>query len=209
MARPPSDIDKRVLRAARRRFVKRGVEATSLRSIAQDAKTSVGMVYYYFPTKDDLFFAVVEEVYAKLLDDFGAALDPQQPFEARIRRLYARLGALSPAERSILRLVILEALTSSPRFSRLVERFKRGHIAMILQLVRDGLTSEVLRSDVNPFVLMTSIVAMGALPQVVARILGQELPTGPLPGQAQLLEELERVLFEGVQRRPARRPRSH
>jgi AcrR family transcriptional regulator len=205
VARPPSDIDKRVLRAARRQFVNRGVEATSLRSIAQQAKTSIGMVYYYFPTKDELFFAVVEEVYAKLLDDFAAALDPQNPFEARIRQLYARLGALSPAERSILRLVVLEALTSSPRFSRLVERFKRGHIAMIVQLVRDGLTSEVLRTDVSPFVLMSSIVAIGALPQIVARLLGNELPTGPLPGHARLIEDLERVLFEGVQRKPARR----
>ena len=207
MARPPSDIDKRVLRAARRQFVKRGVEATSLRSIAQEAKTSIGMVYYYFPTKDELFFAVVEEVYGKLLDDFGAALDPQKPFEARIRQFYTRLGALSQAERSILRLVVLEALTSSPRFSRLVERFKRGHIAMILQLVRDGLATQALRSDVSPFVLMSSVVAIGALPQVVAKLLGEQLPTGPLPAQVELIDQLERVLFQGVQPRPTRQRR--
>src|SRR5690606_35097558 len=137
------------------------------------------MVYYYFPTKDELFFAVVEEVYEKLLDDFATALDPRKSFEARISEFYARLGALSQAEQSIVRLVLMEALTSSPRFSRLVERFKQGHIAMILQLVRDGMASGALRNDVHPFVLMSSIVAIGALPQVVARLLGQELPSGP------------------------------
>ncbi len=205
MARPPSDIDKRVLRAARRQFVKKGVEATSLRSIAHEAKTSIGMVYYYFPTKDELFFAVVEEVYAKLLDDLEAALDPQQPFQTRVRQLYTRLGTLSQVERNIVRLVVLEALTSSSRFPRLVERFKRGHIAMIVQLVRDGSSSGALRRDVSPFALMSSIVAVGTLPQIVAKILGKDLPAGLLPEPARLVDELERVLFEGLQPKPARR----
>ena len=62
MARPRSDIEPRIVHAARRRFLKEGVDGASLRTIARDAKTSIGMVYYYFPTKDDLFFAVVEEV---------------------------------------------------------------------------------------------------------------------------------------------------
>ena len=64
MARPRSDIQKRIVLAARTRFLADGVDGASLRHIARAARTSIGMVYYYFPTKDDLFLAVVEELLA-------------------------------------------------------------------------------------------------------------------------------------------------
>ena len=76
---------------------------------------------------------------------------------------------------------------------------------MIVQLVRDGSSSGALRRDVSPFALMSSIVAVGTLPQIVAKILGKDLPAGLLPEPARLVDELERVLFEGLQPKPARR----
>ena len=69
MARPRSDIGPRIVHAARRRFLVEGVDGASLRAIAHDARTSIGMIYYYFPTKDDLFLAVVEEMYVTVLAD--------------------------------------------------------------------------------------------------------------------------------------------
>ena len=58
MGRTPSDIAPRIVHAARRRFLSDGVEGASLRAIARDARTSIGMIYYYYPAKDDLFLAV-------------------------------------------------------------------------------------------------------------------------------------------------------
>jgi len=82
MARPRSDIAPRVVIAARERFLKDGVDGASLRAIAHDARTSIGMIYYYFPTKDDLFLAVVEQVYEKVLADMASALEAS-PFNVR------------------------------------------------------------------------------------------------------------------------------
>ena len=59
MARPKSDIEPRIIHAARRRFLEDGVDGASLRKIAREAGTNIGMIYYYFPTKDDLFLAYV------------------------------------------------------------------------------------------------------------------------------------------------------
>lgn len=200
MARPRSDILARILRAATERFCDAGVDATSLRRIAKDARTSIGMIYYYFPTKEDLFLAVVEEVYAKLLDDFAQALDPRLPFEERTRALYARIGALSDEERRIVRLVVFEALASSPRLPRLIERFKRGHVPLLLNLVRDGLNHGVLRSDVHPFVLMAATVSVGVFPQVLVRVLREHVPLAASVDDASLVDQLQQVLFRGILR---------
>lgn len=201
MARPKGDIEPRILQAAAERFATHGVDATSLRSIAKDARTSIGMVYYYFPTKDDLFFAVIEEVYAQLLADLAHALAKGRPFEERVRRFYERLGALSPEEGRIVRLVILEGITNSARFTRLIERFKRGHIALVLQLVDDGLLQKSLRTDLHPFVLGTSIVALGAVPQLVSRLASGHLPIANVE-RSSLLQQLMDVLFNGVAPKP-------
>src|SRR6185436_7484979 len=119
MARPRSDIRIRIQHAARKRFLAEGVDGASLRRIAKDARTSIGMIYYYYPTKDDLFLAVVEEVYSVVLADLLSALDPALPVEERIRRLYRRIGAVTSDEVLVIRLVLREALVSSKRLDRI------------------------------------------------------------------------------------------
>ena len=71
MARPRGDISERLIKAAREAFLTQGVDGASLREIAAEAGTSLGMITYYFPTKDDLFLAVLEQVYPKLLADLA------------------------------------------------------------------------------------------------------------------------------------------
>src|SRR6185436_4632896 len=110
MARPRSDIAPRILAAARERCLYDGVDGASLRAIAKEAGTSIGMVYYYFPTKDDLFVAAIEEVYGKLLDDLARALAPDAPVEERLRRMYERFGAASETELMTVRMLAREAL---------------------------------------------------------------------------------------------------
>lgn len=201
MARPRTDIQPRVVAAAAARFAESGVEAASLRSIAKDAGTSIGMVYYYFPTKDDLFFAVVEEVYAALLEDLTRVTTTQGSFEDRVRALYSRIGALKPNEKPILRLVALEAISGSPRFLRLLERFKRGHIALMFRLVADGVQSGAFRQDVEPFAVAASLVAIGTMPQLFLQIGGPHLPVVPKVPHETLVAQLVEVLFRGVGRR--------
>src|SRR5687767_15276580 len=106
MARPRGDIDIRILRAARQRFLIEGVDGASLRHIARDAGTSIGMIYYYFPSKQELFLAVVEEIYSTLLADLREALAGPGGFEQRVQRLYHRFARMSEDELTVLRLVL-------------------------------------------------------------------------------------------------------
>lgn len=200
MPRPRSDIAPRLVAAATERFGREGVDGASLRAIARDAGTNVGMLYYYFPTKDDLFLAVVEDVYAGLLADLERALAPEQTPHARLQGLYRRIGALTEAEFAVLRIVIREALVSSQRLSRLVERFSRGHVPLVLATVRDGVRSGTLTDDVPFSALVLCIASLAGVPQLVKRVLQHEAP--PL---AELLPEADaladialHVLLHGV-----------
>lgn len=198
MARPRSDIAPRIVHAARRRFLAEGVDGASLRAIAHDARTSIGMIYYYYPTKDDLFLAVVEEVYVALLDDLESTLARTQPVVDRVRALYERLGALTAHESEIVRLVLREALASRARLDRLIARFRRGHIPLLVNLVREGLATGVFRDDLPAGVLLAAVGALGGPAQILLGVLGGHLPSKMVPRAESRPAALVDVLLRGV-----------
>ena len=92
-----------------------------------------------------------------------------------------------------MRLVIREALVSPGRLDRLVRRFQRGHVPLLLELVEDGVAAGLFRDDLPQGLLLVVVAALGGPAQVVLGALQGHLP-GPL---------LPRP--EGSRRRPRRR----
>ncbi len=203
MARPRTDIAPRIVRAARERFLVEGVDGASLRTIARDAKTNVGMIYYYFPAKDDLFLAIVEERYAALLHELEQFLATEGTTRDRLRKVFTRLGALSPEELDVVRLVVREALVSSSRLDRLLERFSRGHLPMLIAAIVDGVQRGELVDDVPPPLLKIAILGAGVLPQIFRRVAAERAPIfGALPSGDALADLMLDVIYDGIGRAP-------
>jgi AcrR family transcriptional regulator len=207
MARPRGDIAPRILHAARQRFLAEGVDGASLRAIARDARTNIGMIYYYFPNKDDLFLAVVEEIYVGLLDKLEAALDRTRPVIERLHALYERLGTLSADERDVVRLVVREVLASPARLERLLARFMRGHIPLLLDLVRDGMATGVFRGDMPVGLLLAAVGALGGPAQLLLGAMEERLPPTMIPRAGGRAGALVDLLLHGVAQ-PARGSKS-
>jgi AcrR family transcriptional regulator len=208
MARPRGDIAPRILHAARARFLLEGVDGASLRRIAADAGTSIGMVYYYYPTKDELFFAVVEEIYAKFLADLEQVLTQEASAEERLRALYARAAAMTDDELTVVRVVVREVLLSSSRLERLVARFSTGHLPLVVKMLLEGVAEGHVTDQHHPAVLVASTFALALAPQVMRRMLGGRLPAGiEVPSADALAAEMHDVLLHGIGARPEARKR--
>lgn len=160
MARPRSDIQDRILAAAHVQFLAEGVEAASLRRIAKDAETSIGMVYYYYTTKDDLFLAVVETIYQRFLSDLETVLASRQGYRERLCGVYGRIGAMSDNELDVLRLIIRESLTSNDRRDRLMQRFLRGHLPLLMGAILEGIEGGEIDREVHPMVAMACTLGL-------------------------------------------------
>jgi AcrR family transcriptional regulator len=200
MARPPSDIAARITSAARERFLREGVDGASLRSIAKDANTNIGMVYYYFKTKDDLFLAVVEDVYERLFADIVRALDPALAPERRILSLYERFAAMDDREFSVVRLMMREGLISSTRLARLAARFEQGHLPLVMQTLLEGAASGKFDPRMHPAALGIASISLALLPQIMHRLLSTAgLPIAKsLPGRHEAAHALFQVLLFGI-----------
>ena len=198
MPRPRSDIRPRIVEAARARFLADGVDGASMREIARDAGTNIGMIVYYFPSKDDLFLSVIETVYAKILADVGAALAVGPPARERLRRALVRLGTVSDHELEVIRLVARESLLSSGRFQRVVARFMRGHVPLIVATLADGVRDGEFDGSLPPALLLVSVMGMGGVPQLIRRALDTVAPFSTLPGPEQLADRTLDLLFRAV-----------
>lgn len=77
---------RRVLEAAAQQFTQLGFDRTSVESVALASGVSKMTVYSYFPSKEALFDACIEDRCSGLFDLFlNAELDPRDPHGALIR----------------------------------------------------------------------------------------------------------------------------
>lgn len=89
--RKKADTRDAIRLAAVERFCAHGYEATTMDAIADDANVSVRTVFRYFPTKEDLVFADVEDQLA----DLRELLDARPPDEAVMDGLRAVVETLA------------------------------------------------------------------------------------------------------------------
>eukprot|EP01037_Dinobryon_pediforme_P025723 gene25723-27980_t len=64
--RNPDATRKRILKAAKDEFAKRGLAGARIDTIAEKAKANKGMIYHYFGGKEDLFRVILEEAYSDI-----------------------------------------------------------------------------------------------------------------------------------------------
>lgn len=68
-------------------FAEQGMDKASMSLIAKHAVVSKALLYHYYPGKDALIFAIIQNHLEALDDAIQAADDPSLPPERRLRRL--------------------------------------------------------------------------------------------------------------------------
>jgi AcrR family transcriptional regulator len=115
-------VARAILDAARELFVTHGYEEVSIRKIAERIEYSPAAIYGYFPSKDDIFFALAEEGFRLLFSYSGSAAParPDDPLGA-IRAMFWRYFEFSKEHPEYFALMFLDR--SVPRISKDWNRF--------------------------------------------------------------------------------------
>ena len=137
------DRRSRILGGARAAFLRFGFERASMADIAVGAGVSRTAVYHYFPSKEEVLRAVVEELHARSLSAAAEALDKSQTLDAALTGLLeAKFGRT------------LAVITESPHGVGLVDATHRltgpatraadeaFHALVVKALVRHGRVEE-------------------------------------------------------------------
>ena len=146
------DADRReaILSVALAEFADKGFNGTSVNGLARKAGISIGSLYSYFPSKEDLFLTVADQGH-ELLEKALADIDPEAGF---FESYAALLGKARDYARSYpeLNLVYLDATTQGLR--HLAARLSGSLETVTAELYRKSIAAAIrrgeLRADIDP-----------------------------------------------------------
>ena len=165
-------VSRAILDAARELFVAEGFQNVSIRKIAERIAYSPAAIYGYFPSKDDIFFALAEEGFRLLGNPASVVDEPRfkdaSPLE-RVRAVFWRLYEFSREQPQYFALMFLDRWV--PRINREYERFAfaRARKQYIIEELQACIDAGELPKTLDPFVAMRALM-VGLLGIAVLRL---------------------------------------
>jgi AcrR family transcriptional regulator len=120
-ALPGVDRRQHILEAALDVFAEHGFEGATTKEIATRADVTQGLIYFYFPSKEDLFFAAFDYQAAQLAERMYGMIETEgRAPEAVLREMIGRLveALATPRSVSMLRIMQRTAAHSDPTDQR-------------------------------------------------------------------------------------------
>ena len=168
-------VRRAILDAARDLFVSEGYANVSIRKIAERIEYSAAAIYGYFPSKDDIFFALAEEGFQLL----GTPLDYSAPAGAdpldHLRYAFLRLYEFSKQHPQYFALMFVDR--EVPRISQEYERFAfaRECKSRVIDLARTCVDAGVFPPSTKPFAAFR-VLSMAMFGVAVMRLSGRMAP---------------------------------
>jgi AcrR family transcriptional regulator len=159
--RKPKARPEEVLDAALNLFARNGFAATRMEDIAKAAGLSKAAIYLYFPSKDDVFKALIETRIVSLRTEIATVGSAMLDDPVAGLRHVVRLWAASNADGRMIAIPRI-ILAESARFPELTDYYHRVVItqmqAILHQLLESGVSKGIFR-NIEPKVAARALVA--------------------------------------------------
>ena len=161
--RDPNKTREAILQAAQDEFAAKGLFGGRVNQIAKDAKANKRMIYHYFGSKEGLYLAVLERVYAGLRgEEQTLDLDHLEPGMA-IQRLVEFNFDYSRAHPEMISLINNENLLRA-RYLRKSKKVREMHspfVRLVGDILKRGAEKGVFRRGLDPVEVYITIAAVG------------------------------------------------
>src|SRR3954464_7182072 len=126
-----------LLGAAREVFVAQGYHAAAMDEIAERAGVSKPVLYQHFPSKRDLYLALLEQHTDELVAATRAALASTPDNKQRVEATMAAFFSFIDSESESFRLVFESDFTSDPEVRELLDRMQRVCTEAIAEVIKE------------------------------------------------------------------------
>jgi TetR/AcrR family transcriptional regulator len=129
----------RVLYSAKRAFADKGFTGANVNEIARDAGISVGALYKYFRSKEDIFLAIIDASRERIESSLDSILESESSFYGRVGAVLRTAAESSLADPDLVRIYI--ACTTqelSPLCADLAKRIEGASAARYTAMVAEA-----------------------------------------------------------------------
>jgi AcrR family transcriptional regulator len=148
----PEETRQEILLAAVAEFAANGLSGARVDAIAERTRTSKRMIYYYFESKDQLYFAVLEKLYGEIRStESQMHLDELQPIDA-IRRLVEFTFDYHDHHVDFIRIVSIENIHHGHYIqqSQAITSVNSSIVQTIARILARGMEQGVFRAGLDP-----------------------------------------------------------
>jgi AcrR family transcriptional regulator len=192
---------RRLLETAAERFARDGFEAASVDRISLAAGFAKGTVYNYFPSKEALFAAVIEEASRRAAELYARARPSGTARERLLGLARADVQVLREQE-PFTRVLVREAMSFRAETYPLIVRHLAPFLGVVEEVLTDGVRCGQVRPDRAPAQL--ALVFTGLLSLHYVQYWGSG---GAWPALDDVPELVVSVFLEGAAPRSRRGPR--
>jgi TetR/AcrR family transcriptional regulator len=187
----------RILEAALAEFASMGLAGARTERIASAAGVNKALLYYYFESKEKLYFAALEHGAARIRDvSMAVFLSESTPGERIVRTAlnhFDRVLSQHEFQRLLQQEMIRLHKGESDALGIIIKRLFSPLITMFEALVREGVaTGELIQADWLQFHLAT--LGANVFYFLSAPVLGRVLPYDPL--EVEMLRKRRRAIVE-------------
>ncbi len=187
----------RILAAATTEFASRGFEGASMDAIAARTQTTRALINYYFGSKERLYLAVLERVYAEIREaENELELEHLTPVDA-IRRIVEFTYDYYVEHEYFVRLVVAENQAKGRHMKRFpsLRTVNRPIVDMLGAVIARGQAEGVYRRDADPIDVHMAIAALGMFnvtnQYTFGTLFQREMGAkGDVPGRRQLVADM-------------------
>ncbi len=197
----PADTRDRALQVAQALFAERGYRGTSLRDIARRIGIKAPSLLHHFPSKQQLYAAVLDRVFEGLEDAANAVLWGQGTYQDRIRRAIASAIDFMASRPEFVRLMWQAMADETGAGRALVKRRLPPLTAMGVNFLFRGQREGEFRTEIDPFHFLMSLnsITIGyfTTAAMVRRLWGANMlePATVEKRKQQVIDLVERTLF--------------
>lgn len=154
MARPRNKEDARrdeIVDAALRLVLQVGYNQVTLADIAKQVGVSKGLISYYFPKKEDVFLAVLNQIVERLTTDFQSFADAETTAPEKLKMIFANLFGNEKRARRYYTVVIdyMAQAIRTPEVQEYTQHIYNSYRTYTEKIIIEGVHRGQLR-DVNP-----------------------------------------------------------
>jgi AcrR family transcriptional regulator len=195
---PDEEKKRKILERARAQFLTRGVSSLTMGEIASLQGISKKTLYRFFPNKEELVTAAVEEKISELGAQIAAiAARREVAFPVRLREILQivtrQLGAIGDN-------LIRDLYYHEPQLWERIDGFRRDYVfAVVTRLLEEGGKSGYIRGDIDG--RLVPVLFVNAFSAVLNPAQFVRLPFPP----SELFDAFIRILFGGILTEKAQR----
>lgn len=156
-----AETRKKLLFAAADEFAQNGLQAANINRISLAAGLAKGTVYNYFASKEELFYAVVEEACRLAVSD--AKEDPQGTTRERLLALIASDIAWFERHPAFARVFLRESLDPDPETHARVMAAAAPFVMRVTQVLEEGVARGEITAERPPGLLAMTLVGLDTL----------------------------------------------